>query len=31
MMDINVVISGAAGEGIQTIGAIVSRTVLAQG
>jgi 2-oxoglutarate ferredoxin oxidoreductase subunit alpha len=31
MRDINVVIAGAAGEGIQTIGAIVSRTVLAQG
>ena len=31
MQDINVVIAGAAGEGIQTIGAIVSRTVLAQG
>jgi 2-oxoglutarate ferredoxin oxidoreductase subunit alpha len=31
MQDINIVIAGAAGEGIQTIGAIVSRTVLAQG
>ena len=31
MQDINVVIAGAAGEGIQTIGTIVSRTVLAQG
>jgi 2-oxoglutarate ferredoxin oxidoreductase subunit alpha len=31
MQDVNVVIAGAAGEGIQTIGAIVSRTVLAQG
>jgi 2-oxoglutarate ferredoxin oxidoreductase subunit alpha len=31
MQDINVVICGAAGEGIQTIGAIVSRTVLSQG
>jgi 2-oxoglutarate ferredoxin oxidoreductase subunit alpha len=31
MQDINVVITGAAGEGIQTIGAIVSQTVLAQG
>jgi 2-oxoglutarate ferredoxin oxidoreductase subunit alpha len=31
MQDINVVIAGAAGEGIQTIGAIVSQTVLAQG
>ncbi|MGD8740745.1 MAG: 2-oxoacid:acceptor oxidoreductase family protein, partial [Desulfobacterales bacterium] len=31
MQDINVVIAGAAGEGIQTIGAIVSRAVLAQG
>jgi 2-oxoglutarate ferredoxin oxidoreductase subunit alpha len=31
MHDINVVIAGAAGEGIQTIGTIVSRTVRAQG
>ena len=31
MQDLNVVIAGAAGEGIQTIGEIVSRTVLAQG
>ena len=31
MQDLNVVIAGAAGEGIQTIGAIVSRTVLDQG
>jgi 2-oxoglutarate ferredoxin oxidoreductase subunit alpha len=31
MQDINVVIAGAAGEGIQTIGTVVSRTVLAQG
>jgi len=31
MQDVNVVITGAAGEGIQTIGAIVSHTVLAQG
>ena len=31
MQDINVVIAGAAGEGIQTIGTIVSRTVLDQG
>ena len=31
MQDLNVVIVGAAREGIQTIGAIVSRTVLSQG
>jgi 2-oxoglutarate/2-oxoacid ferredoxin oxidoreductase subunit alpha len=31
MRDLNVVIVGAAGEGIQTIGSIVSQTVLAQG
>jgi 2-oxoglutarate ferredoxin oxidoreductase subunit alpha len=31
MQDVNVVIAGAAGEGIQTIGAIVSKTVLDQG
>ncbi len=31
MQDINVVIAGAAGEGIQTIGTIVTRVVMAQG
>ena len=31
MVDLNVVISGAAGEGIQTVGAILAETALAQG
>ncbi len=31
MVDLNVVISGAAGEGIQTVGAVLAETVLAQG
>ena len=31
MQDLNVVIAGAAGEGVQTIGNIVSQTILTQG
>ena len=31
MEDLNVVIAGAAGEGIQTVGAVLTATILAQG
>ena len=31
MEDLNLVIAGSAGEGIQTVGAVLSETVLSQG
>ena len=31
MEDLNVVITGAAGEGVQTVGEILSQTLAAQG
>jgi len=31
MEDLNIIIAGAAGEGVQTVGAVLSETVLAQG